>query len=121
MSNQEILNNAPKGATHIDKAGRWHKLTFSHKGFMLLNNDGYWDYCNPCTDLRSLADIKRIAELEGYNLGLANESCAQQKRITELEKKLEFASTVADLAESYVSGDAYMLYCKDIDELKEQE
>ena len=64
MNNQEILDNAPKGATHVDTEGRWHKLTFSHKGFMLLNNDGDWDYCNPCTDLRSLADIKRIAELE---------------------------------------------------------
>ena len=27
----------------------------------------------------------RIDELEHYNLGLANESCAQQKRIAELE------------------------------------
>ena len=63
MTDQEILDNAPKGATHVDTEGRWHKLTFNHKGFMLLNNDGDWDYCNPCTDLRSLADIKLIAEL----------------------------------------------------------
>ena len=64
MNNQQILDNAPEGATHVDTEGRWHRLTCNHKGFMLLNNDGDWDYCNPCTDLRSLADIKLIAELE---------------------------------------------------------
>ena len=70
MNNQEILDNAPEGATHVDTEGRWHKLTFNHKGFMLLNNDGDWDYCNPCTDLRSLADIKLIAELEKERIKL---------------------------------------------------
>ena len=73
MNDQEILDNAPEGATHIDKAGRWHKLTFSHKGFMLLSNDGDWDYCNPCTDLRSLADIAKIAELENQWISVDDE------------------------------------------------
>jgi hypothetical protein len=31
---------------------------------------------------------ERIDQLEGYNLGLANESCAQQSRIAELGKEL---------------------------------
>ena len=31
---------------------------------MLLNSDGDWDYCNPCTELRSLADIRKIIELK---------------------------------------------------------
>jgi len=31
----------------------------------------------------------RVAELEGYNVGLANESCKQQERIAELEATLE--------------------------------
>ena len=64
MTNQQILDKAPEGATHIDMSLRWHKLTYNHKGFMLLNNDGDWDYCNPATNLRSLADIARIAVLE---------------------------------------------------------
>ena len=32
--------------------------------------------------------IERIDEVEEYNLGLANESCQQQKKIAELEKAL---------------------------------
>ena len=39
------------------------------------------------TVITSLND--RIAELEGYNVGLADESCTQQIRITELKKDLE--------------------------------
>ena len=60
------MNNFKKsdGATHIDNCGRYYKLTNTHKGFMLLNNDGDWDYCNPVTELRLIADITRIAELE---------------------------------------------------------
>jgi len=34
-------------------------------------------------------DAEKIAELEGYNVGLANESCQQQDRIATLEKALE--------------------------------
>ena len=51
MTNQEILDNAPKGATHID-----------NKGTSLFRDkkDG----------IRSLADIKRIAELEKERIKL---------------------------------------------------
>ena len=64
MTDQEVLANAPDGATHIDNCGRCHKLTNTHRGYMLLNNNGDWDYCNPATELRLIADITRIAELE---------------------------------------------------------
>ena len=86
MTDQKILDNAPEGATHIDHlfsywlvkdrdAFNWHGT-----GWQLISSDA--------EDFRSLADIKRIAELEGFNVGLAEESCAQQKRIAELEKAL---------------------------------
>ena len=32
---------------------------------------------------------KRVAELEGFNIGLANESHGQQERIAELEQALK--------------------------------
>ena len=64
MTDQQILDNARVAATHIDNCGRYYKLTNTHRGYMLLNNDGDWDYCNPCTDLRSLSDIRKITELE---------------------------------------------------------
>jgi hypothetical protein len=48
MTDQEILDNAPKGATHIDNVGDYFKYSLRSRG----------------KSLRSLADIKRIAELE---------------------------------------------------------
>ena len=96
------MNNFKKsdGATHIDNCGRYYKLTNTHKGFMLLNNDGDWDYCNPATELRLIADIKRIAELEKanntlYKLMISGELRGVKKateeyktQIAELEKEL---------------------------------
>ena len=62
MNNQEILDNAPDGATHVDNEGDYWLMhpEKSTETFM----DGDWLYCNPQEPLRSLADIKRIAELE---------------------------------------------------------
>ena len=85
MTDQEIIDNAPEGATHWDCSE-----------YMIHVHDGNWNYWSkaagwnetkPEEETRSLADIKRIVELEGFNVGLAEESCAQQKRIAELEKE----------------------------------
>ena len=64
MNNQDILDNAPEGATHIDG-----------DGYLDENNNSYWNitkgkWCGLCEltlegDIRSLEDIKRILELEG--------------------------------------------------------
>jgi hypothetical protein len=52
---------------------------------------------------------RRIAELETYNLGLANESCAQQKRIAELEEECD----IRDL-EQQAKGIEWVLACREL-------
>jgi hypothetical protein len=62
MNNQEIIDNAPEGATHIDGTD-----------YLNADNNSYWNrkkskWCSLCDlslqdDMRSLADIKRIVEL----------------------------------------------------------
>jgi hypothetical protein len=64
MTNQEILENAPEGATHVDEYGI----------YLNTENDSYWKETSrkwvELTELllerntRLLADIARIAELE---------------------------------------------------------
>jgi hypothetical protein len=65
VNNQEVLDNAPEGATHWDGAQyyRYHKDDwFSFHGFEWIdaNTDDLYTACS----IRSLADINRIAELE---------------------------------------------------------
>lgn len=63
MTNEEILNNAPDGATHVDSDKHyWHN---SSAGYWLCCEDGSTTL-NACigNHIRSLADIGRIVELE---------------------------------------------------------
>lgn len=61
-TNQEILDNAPEGATHVDDEDGYLKTRKSEFWDWV---DGEWDYLNTCVeDIRSLADIERIVELE---------------------------------------------------------
>ena len=63
MTNQEILNNAPSKATHFDSDNHyWHN---SSAGYWLCCEDGSTTL-NACigNNIRSLADIRRIVELE---------------------------------------------------------
>ena len=64
MSDKEILNNAPEGATHVDNNGFYLKAGKS--GFMEPDDSGVdWDYdCASHSEVRALIDIRRIAELE---------------------------------------------------------
>jgi hypothetical protein len=56
MNNQDI--------THKDEGGK-ESFKFTQRGYMWLNPETLkWSYCNPAFSLRSLADIKRIVELE---------------------------------------------------------
>jgi hypothetical protein len=66
MNNQEIIDKAPEGATHVDNNGYY--LMACSNGFMEPESSGVdWDYgyASHC-EVRSLADIKRIIELEAY-------------------------------------------------------
>ena len=60
MINQEILDNAPDGATHIDNDGEYAK----EDGYGLEYFRLAWHKYTEPVELRSLADIKRIVELE---------------------------------------------------------
>jgi hypothetical protein len=62
MSNQEIIDNAPKGeATDlVDITGAFFDKHCNH-----LNLEGFWSEQDICpVGPRSLADVKRIIELE---------------------------------------------------------
>ena len=92
MTDQEIIDSAPEGATHhvLENGTSFHfKIDDKEASIYTDEWDCYTNHKDVIPDLvglRSLADIKRNAELEGFNVGLAEESCAQQKRIAELEE-----------------------------------
>lgn len=69
---QEILANAPKGATHVDEKGvyyqcdhndncQWFKWTKQTAGYSL-------SYSNSISNVRSLEDIKQLAALRSPTL-----------------------------------------------------
>ena len=62
MTDQEILDNAPKNTSIVDS-----KFKFFDDVYCELDKKGEWNWkCSsmPKYPIRSLADIKRIAELE---------------------------------------------------------
>jgi hypothetical protein len=62
MNNQEIIANAPKGATHIDHLFSYW-LVKDRDAFQW--HGGWWGLISSdAEDFRSLADVKRIIELE---------------------------------------------------------
>jgi hypothetical protein len=62
MNNQEIIDNAPDLATHIDNEGDYWLMSSGHSVETFMEPD--WVFCSPQEPLQSLADIKRIVELE---------------------------------------------------------
>jgi hypothetical protein len=70
MNNQEIINNAPDGATHVDNWGRFKKVSHpvckeTEKLYEWYDNLTSNDIDKPSgMGFRSLADIKRIVKLE---------------------------------------------------------
>lgn len=66
MTDQEILDNAPEGATHIDGEGAYFERTKQGHTVWWVN-EASWMPAESNRSTRSLADIKRIAELEADN------------------------------------------------------
>ena len=70
MSNQEIIDNAPEGATHISEDYGLIYLRADPDEYVSSHNNFRWGANDVRTELlhfhtvRSLADIKRILELE---------------------------------------------------------
>ena len=62
MTDQEILDNAPEGATHYDCV---EYMRHVHDGeWECWSKAVGWEETNPEEETRSLADITRIVELE---------------------------------------------------------
>ena len=64
MNNQEILDNAPEGATHVDRVNHYWKFIGEFGDFLMCDQEGGWVGGFSPIITRSLADIKRIVELE---------------------------------------------------------
>tara|TARA_R110002153_G_scaffold130436_1_gene279317 strand:- start:558 stop:917 length:360 start_codon:yes stop_codon:yes gene_type:complete len=65
MTNQEILENAPEGATHVDGDGDYFKYSFRSWTYYDEQYNGW--FVSDSKSLRSLKDIRRIVELENKN------------------------------------------------------
>jgi hypothetical protein len=87
MNNQEIINNAPEGATHIDGED-----DFCKDGYYLGHTSKRWIPSDCVVGSRSLADIKRIVELE------------KERDILDLEQKIKGAECVYEEMEIYSSA-----------------
>ncbi len=78
MNNQEILDNAPERATHVDN-DIFYKAEDNGEGRLFWemwnkdNKEWWWcddSFVSDFNIIRSLADIKRIAELEEEKLNM---------------------------------------------------
>ena len=92
MSNQEILDNAPEGATHVDNFELYWMIqdrdSFNWQGQV----NGWLSMSSDTDEFRSLEDIKRIAELEKIiSLDVKLTELAVKKRIAGNKKQWEQA------------------------------
>ena len=61
---ESILANAPEGATHVDRANHYWKFIGEFGDFLMCDQEGGWVGGFSPIITRSLANIKRIVELE---------------------------------------------------------
>ena len=64
MNNQEILDSAPEGATHIGSEGDYYKQPKGRGGYWGMYKGSWGRLSALLDDARSLVDIERITELE---------------------------------------------------------
>ena len=115
MTDQEILDNAPKGATHYSQGIHYLALNSSNSwmrydpnGFAnakwFAANDYKLSYSNK--NFRSLADIKRIAELE------------KERAVRDLEQQakglIDFSITYNEMATNPDSLVNLLVYCANV-------
>ena len=93
MNNQEIIDNAPEGATHIDG-----EYDFCKDGSYFGYSSKRWIPSEFIVGSRSLADIKRIAELENQWISV------EDKLPDELQSVLSFASYDGVFQSNYRAG-----------------
>lgn len=104
MTDQEILALAPEGATNFDEVYLKKRRTAAESDCWLKYQGTTWvDYqaIYRLNNIRSLADIRRIVELEKYNGELVSEQVVSGilagERIAELEQKLAAIASISRL------------------------
>ena len=74
MNDQQILDNAPDGATHVDRFGDYQKLNKDGESYqwteMITGNFNWYSEKPIVSGLRSLVDIKELVELRKANAEL---------------------------------------------------
>ena len=84
MDDQQILDNAPEGATHVDAEKDYFK--FAWQSWMFYDDqDDDW-FMTDSKSLRSLADIKELVELSKVTADL-HQKLIDQKHDHKLEMK----------------------------------
>jgi hypothetical protein len=66
MENQKILDSAPKGATHYECVEYMRNICDDEWEYW--SKAGGWQDTHPESETRSLEDIRRIVELEAYQV-----------------------------------------------------
>jgi hypothetical protein len=90
MNNQKILDNAPEGATHIDKDCFYLRYDINQVLEIYHVNYKHWQQASAWIGVdRSLADIKRITELQDGVVKANNKLISCAVKIAELEKTLK--------------------------------
>lgn len=116
MTNQEILDSAPEGWTHVTDGtylqftGIWLRY---ESGCPEITSCKEWVSdidINDCENIRSRADIERIVELENT---LHERTINASKRIIELENKLEKAKEFSAFQSEVVANSEKEIEQKD--------
>ena len=120
MNDQEILDNAPEGATHVEVLTDYEKIYYYRRSYKDFCNkfmydvyqQGTWYICSDISgEFRSLADIAKIAELKSIIRGrdelIDN---AVSNRIAEIEKSSnEYGNSPLDLQNAASLASLYKL------------
>jgi hypothetical protein len=123
MNDQDILGNAPKGATHVQEdTSIYIKVVEGTNGFLFKDwfifEAGEWveDSSNNILLMRSLADIQRIAELEkelsSVVAGLFSE---KDLAIRDLEQQAKGCHDGAKACSILLGGDAVVIGKTELD------
>jgi len=90
MNDEDILDNAPEGATHVDASEVYYKY-LGELDYQVWMQEDYWRTMPNCViespnHLRSLTDIKLIVDLRAEN-----ETINREQQIKTLESLIGFA------------------------------
>ena len=103
---KQIIADAPDGATHVEISTQIKQAPY----FSIAD---IRTIVEQAEENEALKD--RVAELEKYNLDLANESHAKSKRISELRKQTAYLDTCLDIAERHLHDEHFEYYTEEVE------